>query len=367
MLWGALASSAFVSFCPYNSHRSGCSISSGDGSSTSSRSARFVLHETRGQRRASYTSRWIYPTLRSDAIDGSSTALQSNSSRRGCSRVAKGRKRQLGQAVSGWQDGLCQVSEPEVGWGKQPGGRFTGDVVLDDRFEELEDRVTPYPCVLHNALGAPTPYSEGWAWQKQAVEQRTRNAPDLSEPDVVLMTQHNPVFTLGTGSTRDNLKFSPEDAPFEVVRTERGGEVTYHGPGQIVLYPIMNLRRYRQDIHWYLRALEETVIRALSKLGLCGERIEGLTGVWVKGHKVAAVGVRVKRWITMHGLSLNVRPDLTHFQHIVPCGIEDRPVGSVEQLCRGDEDTSLERVGALLIESFEEVFGVDTMPMDDFP
>lgn len=181
----------------------------------------------------------------------------------------------------------------------------------------------------------------------------------------MLITQHNPVFTLGTGSTLGNLKFAPEDAPFEVVRTERGGEVTYHGPGQIVLYPILNLRRYRQDIHWYLRALEETVIRTLAKLGLRAERIEGLTGVWVEGRKVAAVGVRVKRWVTMHGLSLNVRPNLRHFEHIVPCGIGDRPVGSVEQLCQDGEDTSLERVGALLIESFEEVFGLEAIPIDD--
>lgn len=126
MLWGALASSAFVSLCPYVSHRPGCPMSRDDGSSTSSRSARFVLHQTREQHRASHTSGWIYPTPRSSASDGSSTALQSNSSRRGSPRVEKGRKRRLGQEAPGWRDGLHQVSEPGVGLGGQPTGRFTG-------------------------------------------------------------------------------------------------------------------------------------------------------------------------------------------------------------------------------------------------
>ncbi|CAM9929422.1 unnamed protein product, partial [Discosporangium mesarthrocarpum] len=178
------------------------------------------------------------------------------------------------------------------------------------------------------------------------------------EPDVVLVVQHDPTFTLGTGSTKDNLKFALEDAPFEVFRTERGGEVTYHGPGQIVLYPIINLRRYRKDIHWYLRALEETVLRTLGKLGLQAERVKGLTGVWVGGHKVAAVGVRVKRWVTMHGLALNVDPDLADFDHIVPCGISDHPVGSLRKLCCAGTDVSMNHVNSLLLESFEEVFGV---------
>ncbi|CAM9373421.1 unnamed protein product [Pylaiella littoralis] len=237
-------------------------------------------------------------------------------------------------------------------------------VILDDPFEELEGQRPRHLCVVHNNLSkGPTPYVDDWEWQQQTLARLAEHAHDVSsadaEPDRVLLTQHDAVLTLGTGSTLANLRFEPHDAPFgEVVRTERGGEVTYHGPGQIVMYPIMNLRRYRQDIHWYLRALEETVIRTLAKLGLKGERIKGLTGVWVEGRKVAAVGVRVRRWITMHGLSLNVRPNLDHFKHIVPCGIGDRPVGSLEHLCADGEDVSVERVGRLLLESFEEVFGV---------
>ncbi|CBJ27443.1 lipoyltransferase [Ectocarpus siliculosus] len=246
-------------------------------------------------------------------------------------------------------------------------------VVLDDPFEELEGDRARHACVVHNTLAAgPTPYNDGWEWQKQNLARLAERPDDLSSPDAeldrVLLTQHNAVFTLGTGSSLDNLRFEPDEAPFgEVVRTERGGEVTYHGPGQIVMYPIVNLRRYRKDIHWYLRALEETVIRTLAKLGLKGERIEGLTGVWVEGRKVAAVGVRVKRWITMHGLSLNVRPKLEHFRDIVPWGIEERTVSSLEFLCAEGEDLSMDRVGRLLLESFEEVFGVSALPAPQPP
>ena len=100
-----------------------------------------------------------------------------------------------------------------------------------------------------------------------------------------------------------------------------GGEVTYHGPGQIVLYPLLDLRGYRQDVHWYFRTLEEVVIRTLKSLGLPAGREEGLTGVWVEGAKACAMGVKVSRWVTMHGLALNVAPNLDHFAHIVPCGI----------------------------------------------
>ena len=121
-------------------------------------------------------------------------------------------------------------------------------------------------------------------------------------------------------------------------RTERGGEVTYHGPGQLVMYPILNLRRFRTDLHWFLRSLEEVIIRALNEVsGLQGEREDGLTGVWVDGKKVAAIGVRATRWISYHGLALNVTTDLMPFENIVPCGIADRHVGSVAGFLGDDE------------------------------
>ncbi len=112
----------------------------------------------------------------------------------------------------------------------------------------------------------------------------------------MFLLQHPPTYTLGAGSTVDNLKFSQSDSPLPLFRVERGGEVTYHGPGQLVMYPILNLQRHQPDLHWYLRNLEEVVIRALEEVsGLRGERIPGLTGVWVDGHKVAAIGVRAKK------------------------------------------------------------------------
>jgi lipoyl(octanoyl) transferase len=139
-------------------------------------------------------------------------------------------------------------------------------------------------------------------------------------------------------------------------RIERGGEVTYHCPGQLVGYPILNLRYYQQDLHWYLRQLEEVILQVLSLYGLTGERISGLTGVWVEGYKVAAIGIKVSRWITMHGFALNVCPDLTGFQHIIPCGIANKPVGSLAQFI---PEVCLETVRHQIANCFAEVFQVE--------
>ena len=164
-------------------------------------------------------------------------------------------------------------------------------------------------------------YASAWDYQRSLVEARVAN-PDL--PDVLILLEHPPVYTLGTGSALKFLKFDPTNTDWELYRTERGGEVTYHCPGQLVGYPILNLRYYQQDLHWYLRQLEEVIIRVLANYGLKGDRLAGLTGVWLEGKKVAAIGIKVRRWITMHGFALNVCPDLTGFEQIVPCGIEDK-------------------------------------------
>ncbi|EFN56622.1 hypothetical protein CHLNCDRAFT_12548, partial [Chlorella variabilis] len=173
------------------------------------------------------------------------------------------------------------------------------------------------------------PYQQAWDWQKGMVEAVGSSSATLGS---LVLLQHPPVYTLGTGATEGHLKFDGAAPPLPLYRTERGGEVTYHGPGQLVLYPILDLRRppLQQDLHWYLRQLEEVAIRALEAAsGLRGERIPGLTGVWVGGQKVAAIGVRASRWVTYHGLALNVVNDLAPFRQIVPCGIADRPVASV--------------------------------------
>lgn len=187
--------------------------------------------------------------------------------------------------------------------------------------------------------------------------------------DTLIILQHPPVYTLGTRSTEANLKFDANDPPFELHRTERGGEVTYHGPGQLVMYPILNLRHHKMDLHWYLRTLEEVVIGALYKAcGIRAHRIDGLTGVWVDNQKVAAIGVRVSRWITYHGLALNVTTDLVPFSNIIPCGISDYSVTSVakilensDDLCDlsgGDAHSVLRLLRDCLLAEFEEKFSV---------
>ena len=197
------------------------------------------------------------------------------------------------------------------------------------------------------------PYSQAWEIQQKLVQERREN-PDC--PDVLILLEHPPVYTLGQGAKLEFLKFDSDQAEREVHRVERGGEVTYHCPGQLVGYPILNLRRHQPDLHWYLRQLEEVLLRVLAVLGLKGSRVPGMTGVWVDGCKVGAIGIKVSRWVTMHGFALNVCPNLEGFKQIVPCGIPDRPVGSLEQFIPGIE---VDRVRAIVVAEFAEVFRVE--------
>jgi lipoyl(octanoyl) transferase len=199
-------------------------------------------------------------------------------------------------------------------------------------------------------------YQTAWDYQRSLVAARMTD-PMLE--DVLLLLEHPPVYTLGTGSTQDFLKFDPENAPYEIHRIERGGEVTYHCPGQLVAYPILNLRYYQQDLHWYLRQLEEVILQVLQGYYLPAERLSGLTGVWVKGHKIAAIGIKVSRWITMHGFAINVCPDLTGFTRIVPCGIADKPVGSLAQFLPA---ITAKQVQNDIVRSFAQVFQISLLP-----
>jgi lipoyl(octanoyl) transferase len=180
-------------------------------------------------------------------------------------------------------------------------------------------------------------YADGLALQSSLVEQRRSGAIG----DTLLLLEHPPVITLGARSRGSHTNViasreALEAAGVEVHDTGRGGDVTYHGPGQLVGYPILDLRPDRQDVHRYVRDLEDMIIQAIATLGVAGTRVQGLSGVWVgppgKEEKVAAIGVRISRWITSHGFALNVATDLRHFQMIVPCGIADRGVTSLEQL-----------------------------------
>lgn len=201
-------------------------------------------------------------------------------------------------------------------------------------------------------------YETAWQWQRSLVDQRRSNF-DLE--DLLILLEHPPVYTLGQGASWEFVKFDPAQSASKVCRVERGGEVTYHCPGQLVGYPILNLRRYQLDLHWYLRQLEEVVIRSIAPFGLVGERIAGLTGVWVQGYKVAAIGIKASRWITMHGFAINVCPDLAGFEAIVPCGIGDRPVGSLAQFGA----IEFADVQQQVIRAFSEVFEVQLIESPD--
>lgn len=176
-------------------------------------------------------------------------------------------------------------------------------------------------------------YQEALDLQADLVEQRRRGEIG----DTLLLLEHPPVITLGvkTRNTRTNIIASDAqlaEAGVAVFQTGRGGDVTYHGPGQLVGYPILDLNPHRRDVHKYVRDIEQVLIDAVASLGIAAARADGLTGIWVGSDKLAAIGVRISRWITSHGFALNVATDLSHFDLIVPCGIQDRGVTSVERL-----------------------------------
>jgi lipoyl(octanoyl) transferase len=206
-------------------------------------------------------------------------------------------------------------------------------------------------CILDNQKLIK--YSESLAYQRSLVAERINN-PSLN--DVLILLEHPPVYTLGTGSSLDFLKFNPQESKFEIYRIERGGEVTYHCPNQLVGYPIINLRYYQQDLHWYLRQLEAVIIKTVANYGLTAYRLPKFTGVWLEGKKIAAIGIKVRRWITMHGFALNVCPDMSCFQNIVPCGIENKPVGSLAEFV---PNISVDQVRVEVAKAFAEVFQVN--------
>ena len=195
-----------------------------------------------------------------------------------------------------------------------------------------------------------TPYQTAWEYQKKQVHDRLKH-PQYN--DKLILIEHPPVYTLGTGATLDNLKFDPTNFAGELYRIERGGEVTYHCPGQLVIYPILNLKFYQPDLHWYLRQLEEVIIQLLASYNLKASRIEGLTGVWIGEQKVAAIGIKVKRWITMHGVAINVNCDLSGFDKIIPCGIKDK---SVTSLIQHKPNITMKEVEEDIVDRFLKVF-----------
>ena len=217
------------------------------------------------------------------------------------------------------------------------------------------------------ALGV-VPYGEALELQRSLAEERIAGRI----PDTLLLLEHPPVVTLGRGTRDSSLPLDPDALRrrgVEVFEIERGGDVTYHGPGQLVGYPIIDLQRHRADLHWYLRQLEQVLIGALAALGIGAERRAGYTGVWTRGRKIASIGIHVRQWVTWHGFALNVTTDLSPFSLIVPCGIPDVEMTSVEQETRGRAaaPTRSEGLGQAtrdaIVRSFLDVFAY-SRPVD---
>jgi lipoyl(octanoyl) transferase len=193
------------------------------------------------------------------------------------------------------------------------------------------------------------PYAEALALQKETV--RRRVAKEI--PDTLIFVEHPPVITLGKMAKREHLVGSRPDV--EVVETPRGGDVTYHGPGQLVGYPILDLTALHQDLKKYLGNLEEVMIRAVARHGIQAGREEGMTGTWVEGRKIGAIGVRVEKWVTSHGFALNANNDLAGFDLIIPCGLRGKGVTSIAREIGHEVD--LDDLRRSVAEIFGEVLG----------
>lgn len=199
-------------------------------------------------------------------------------------------------------------------------------------------------------------YAEALRVQQEKVAQRKAGAI----PDTLLLLEHPHVYTFGRNAKRENLLASAEwlaARGAQVFETNRGGEVTYHGPGQLVGYPVFDLTKHRRDISWYMRSVEEVLIQVARDFGIEAERCPGATGVWVGNNKLAAMGVHISRWVTSHGFALNVNTDLRYFDWIVPCGLRGKGVTSLQQLLgrAGEMNSVIERV----IAHFGSIFGLE--------
>jgi lipoate-protein ligase B len=201
------------------------------------------------------------------------------------------------------------------------------------------------------------PYGE--ALELQRATARARIAGELPE-DLLLLVEHPPVVTLGRSAKEKNLIASPEflgARGIEVFEVERGGDVTFHGPGQLVGYPIMDLSQHRKDLHWYLRQIERVLVGSLGTFGIDAAAREGLTGVWTNGRKIASIGVHARDWVTWHGFALNVNTDLSYFDYIVPCGIDGVVMTSVARELNAGE-TDFKRVRDAVVSSCALEFGL---------
>ena len=215
-------------------------------------------------------------------------------------------------------------------------------------------------------------FSDAWQYQekifKKIIDQKVQNRSlneKIETKNILILTEHNHVYTIGKSGDISNLLINKEELikrEIEFYKINRGGDITYHGPGQIMGYPIFDLDNFFTDINLYLRKLEQVIINTLESYSLNGFTIKGETGVWVKDEdglskKICAFGIRASRWVTMHGLCLNVDPDLSFFNHIIPCGIQNKGITSLKQLKKGDID--INEVKSRLVENFKLVFNAE--------
>ena len=208
-------------------------------------------------------------------------------------------------------------------------------------------------AVTYNILDlGKSHYNDVWELQKRLQSQRISGQID----DQLLLVEHFPVYTLGKNTPREHL-LTKESDNISIIQTDRGGDITFHGPGQLVGYPILDLNQYKRSITWYMRELEQLIIDVLKEYDINAERKKGLTGVWVKGKKIAALGVRISKWVTMHGFSLNINPDLKYYQGIIPCGIKDYGVTSMADLL-GNDVPDMSEIKDTLVQHFIAKFSV---------
>ena len=208
-------------------------------------------------------------------------------------------------------------------------------------------------AVTYNILDlGKSHYNDAWKLQKRLQSQRISGQID----DQLLLVEHFPVYTLGKNTPREHL-LTKESDNISIIQTDRGGDITFHGPGQLVGYPILDLNQYKRSITWYMRELEQLIIDVLKEYDINAERKKGLTGVWIKEKKIAALGVRISKWVTMHGFSLNINPDLKYYQGIIPCGIKDYGVTSMADLL-GNDVLDMSEIKDTLVQHFIAKFSI---------
>lgn len=222
------------------------------------------------------------------------------------------------------------------------------------------------------------PYKRTWDYQEELLQSIVNlkiynrdHYTELPTPNYLIFCEHNPVYTLGKSGDARHLLLTEEDCKnqgIEFYPINRGGDITYHGKGQLVAYPIFDLENFQTDLNVYLRNIEEVIIRTIANYGIEGYRIKGLTGVWVdiqrNPRKIAAIGIRCSRWVSMHGLALNVNTDLSYFQNIIPCGISDKGVTSIEKEI--GQTVDFEEVIQIMKQKFSEIFQLEYI-QEPFP